>query len=191
MDGLRRLDAQLPRILKQPERGVPQGDTGSPLIWLAVYDIHLRALIILRQQLNYRLAHTINYAEVLKLVAGNLDRLQEQANLESAFALVFGLDQSKTKFCAFRFPFDKSIDQRDQLLPMEVEVHKKDWQTDTVSVQHLGTMKDLGYYLDMDMGGDQQFKVTLQRLTTALEAIKYQFPGTKGKRYAMQMVVMP
>jgi len=33
--------------------------------------------------------------------------------------------------------------------------------------------------------------VTLQRLTTALEAMKYKFPGTKGKEYAMRMVVMP
>ena len=47
------------------------------------------------------------------------------------------------------------------------------------------------FYLDTDLGGDQQFKVTLQRLTTALEAMKYKFPGTKGKEYAMRMVVMP
>ena len=62
----------------------------------------------------------------------------------SAVALVFGLDQSKTKFRAFRFPFDVPMDKRDQILPMEVEVHKKGLQTDTVSVQHLGTLKDLG-----------------------------------------------
>ena len=109
----------------------------------------------------------------------------------SAFALVFGLDQSKTKFRTFRFPFDVPPNQRDQIIPMEVEVHKKGWQTDTVSVQHLGTLKDLGYYLDTDLGGDQQFKVTLQRLTTALEAMKYKLPGTKVKEYAMRMVVMP
>ena len=106
-------------------------------------------------------------------MAGNLGSLQEQANLVSAFALVFGLDQSKTKFRAFRFPFDVPMDQ---IIRMEVEVHKKGWQTDTVSVQHLDTLKDLGYYLDMDLGGEQQFKVTLQRLTTALEAMKHKFP---------------
>ena len=83
------------------------------------------------------------------------------------------------------------MDQRDQIIPMEVGVHKKGWRTDMVSVQHLGTLKDLGYYLNTDLGGDQQFKVTLQRLTTALEAMKYKFPGTKGKEYAMRMVVMP
>jgi hypothetical protein len=51
----------------------------------------------------------------LKLVAGNLGSLQEQANLVSAFALVFGLDQSKPKFRAFRFPFDAPKDQPDLL----------------------------------------------------------------------------
>ena len=44
MDGLRCLDAQFPGILIQLERGVPQGETGSPLIWLAVYDILLRGI---------------------------------------------------------------------------------------------------------------------------------------------------
>ena len=44
---------------------------------------------------------------------------------------------------------------------------------------------------DKSLGGEQQFKVTLQRLTTALEAMKHKFPGTKGKEYAMRMVVMP
>ena len=99
MDGLRRLDAQFPKILIQPEIGEPQGNTGSLLIWLAVYDILLRALTIQRHQLNDRLAHTINYAGDLKSVAGNLGSLQEQANLVTAFALVFKLNQSKTKFC--------------------------------------------------------------------------------------------
>ena len=59
-----------------------------------------------------------------------------------------------------------------------------------MKVQPIGTLKDLGYYLDTDLGGEQQFKVTLQRLTTALEAMKHKFPGTKGKEYAMRMVVM-
>ena len=70
-------------------------------------------------------------------------------------------------------------------------MHKNGWQADTVKVQPIGTLKNLGYYLDTDLGGEQQFKVTLQRLTTALEAMKHKFPGTKGKEYAMRMVVMP
>jgi hypothetical protein len=65
-------------------------------------------------QLNDGLGHTINYADDLKSVAGNLASLQEQANFVSAFALVFKLDQSKTKFRAFSFPVDVPINQQRQ-----------------------------------------------------------------------------
>ena len=111
MEGLRKLDERFPGILYL-ERGVPQGDTGSPLIWLAVYDILFRALTIQRSRLTNRLAHTVNYADNLKSIAGNLPSLQEQANLVSAFALVFGLDQSKAKFRAFHFPFGTPDEHR-------------------------------------------------------------------------------
>jgi hypothetical protein len=120
-----------------------------------------------------------------------LGSLQEQANLVSAFALVFGLDQSKAKFRAFRFPFDTPDEHKANLPMIDILVHKKGWQVDTVHVQSIGTLKDLGYHLDTDLGGEQQFKVTLQRLTTALEAMKHKFSGTKAKEYAMRMVVMP
>jgi len=74
---------------------------------------------------------------------------------------------------------------------MDILVHKKGWQTDTVQVKPIGTPKNLGYHLDTDLDGEQQFKVTLQRLTTALYTINHKFPGTKGKEYALRMVVMP
>ena len=86
---------------------------------------------------------------------------------------MFGLDQSKTKFRAFRFPFDIPEEHRANLSSMDIMVHKTGWQADIVKVQPIGTLKDLGYYLDTDLGGEQQFKVTLQRLTTALEAMKH------------------
>ena len=74
---------------------------------------------------------------------------------------------------------------------MDIKVHKQGWQTDSVSIQSIGTLKDLGYHLDTDLGGEQQFKITLQRLTTALEGMKYKFQGSPGKEYTMRMVVMP
>jgi hypothetical protein len=83
MEGLRKLNERFPGIIIHPERGVPQGDTGSPLIWLAVYDIPLRALTIQRQRLHDRLAHKVNFADDLKSIAGCLHSLQEQANLVS------------------------------------------------------------------------------------------------------------
>jgi hypothetical protein len=74
---------------------------------------------------------------------------------------------------------------------MDILVHKKGWQADTVKVQPIGTLKSLEYHLKTDLGCEQQFQVTLQSLTTELEAMKHKFPGTKRKEYAMRMVVMP
>jgi hypothetical protein len=45
--------------------------------------------------------------------------------------------------------------------------------------------------LDTDHGGEQQFKTILQRLTTALEVMKYKFQDSPGKEHTMRMVVMP
>jgi hypothetical protein len=126
MEGLRKLEEQFPGILIHLERGVPQGDMGSPLIWLAVNDILLRALIIQRQQLQDRLAHAVSYADDLKSIAGNSGSLQEQANLVLAFALVFGLDQSKAKFQAFRFLFDTLMSTEQIYLRWTSQCTKRD-----------------------------------------------------------------
>ena len=64
---------------------------------------------------------------------------------------------------------------------MDILVHMKGWHADPLHVQPIGTLKDLGYYLDMDLGGEQYFKVTFQRLTTALEAMKHKYPETQWK----------
>jgi hypothetical protein len=59
-----------------------------------------------------------------------------------------------------------------------------------VAVPAIGTLKDLGYYIDTDLGGEAQFKMTLQHLTTALEAINHKFRGTKRREYAVNSVLM-
>jgi hypothetical protein len=108
----------------------------------------------------------------------------------SAFALIFGLDQSKTKFRAFQFPFGIPEEYGLDAPPLEIVVHSVGWTPTKVAVPALGTLKDLGYYIDTDLGGEAQFKVTLQRLTTALEAMKHKFRGTKGREYAVNSVLM-
>jgi hypothetical protein len=69
-------------------------------------------------------------------------------------------------------------------------VHTVGWTPTTVAVPAIGTFKDLGYYIDTDLGGEPQFKVSLQRLTTALEAVKHKLRGTKGREYAVNRVLM-
>jgi hypothetical protein len=74
--------------------------------------------------------------------------------------------------------------------PLEIVVHSVGWAPTPVAVHAIGTLKDLGYYIDTDLGGEAQFKVTLQRLTTALEAMKHKFRGTKEREYAVNSVLM-
>jgi hypothetical protein len=191
MEGLRKLDERVPGILIHPEHGVPQGDTGSPLIWLAVYDTLIRALTIQRSRLIDRLAHTVNYEDDLKSIAGNLlPSLQEHANLVSAFALVFELDQSKAKIWAFYFPFVTPKVHRNFLDQLSILTHTAGWAAAPVMMQNLGTLKNLGYYIDTDLGGDTQSMHTQQRLATALEAMKYKFQGFKAREYALTSVVI-
>ena len=108
----------------------------------------------------------------------------------SAFALIFGLDQSKTKFRAFQFPFGIPEDYRLDALPLEIVVHSVGWTPTTVAVHAIGTLKERAITLIRSWGGEAQFKVTLQRLTTALEAMKHKFRGTKGREYAVNSVLM-
>ena len=71
--------------------------------------------------------------------------LQEQANLVSGFAVVFELDQSKTKFRAFRTPFDTPEEHRAHLPTMGILVQKKGWQADAVRVQPIGSLTRMAY----------------------------------------------
>ena len=81
-----------------------QGDGGSPTNWNAVFDILLVGLANLPSQLNitgpYGSLHPVTgmgYADDLLTAAGSPEGLQEQADMVSIFAMIFGLDIAHTK----------------------------------------------------------------------------------------------
>ena len=115
-------------------------------------------LTLQRQQLQDRLAHKVNFADDLKSIAGCLHSLQEQANLVLAFGLIFGMDQSKSKFRAFQFLFVIPENYRQDAPPLEIVVHTVGWTPTTVAVPAIGALKYLGYYIDTDLGGEAQFR---------------------------------
>ena len=90
--GLHKLTQEAPNAIFTPERKVPQGDTGSPLIWLSEYDILLRAFTIQRNRLQDPWDDAINFADDLTSIGSSIHTIQEQLNLVSAFGLIFGLD---------------------------------------------------------------------------------------------------
>ena len=80
-------------------RGVGQGDVGSPTNWNAVCDILRVALGNLPNRLHIPcqngILHPVNaigYADDLLTASGSLGALQDQADLVSIFAMIFGLD---------------------------------------------------------------------------------------------------
>ena len=88
----------------KPARGVGHGDVGSPTNWNAVYDILLVAQANLPNQLNIlgpnSKLHPITtngYADDLLSAAGSIEALQDQANLVSIFAMIFGLEIAHSK----------------------------------------------------------------------------------------------
>ena len=113
--GIQQLTQEVPNAIFTPERGVPQGDTGSPLIWLSEYDILLRALTIQRNRLQDPWDDAINFADDLKSIGSSIHTIQEQLNLVSAFGLIFGLDQSRVKFKSILFPFGEHHTNSTQL----------------------------------------------------------------------------
>jgi hypothetical protein len=91
----------------QAEVGTGQGDVGSPLNWIAFFDILLCALSSLNGErpmirLSQQLLSTIETGYADDLVSGEatLQSLQRKADIVSAFAIVFGLDIAVTKLRA-------------------------------------------------------------------------------------------
>jgi len=114
----------------QGERGIGQGDVISPLIWTAVFDILLAALskvtggIITCSRNGYVAeASDVGYADDLVSVQGDLQSLQEKADLVSAFCVWTGLTLAVEKFRAFAINWgNEHID-----MGIDIVIHMKGW----------------------------------------------------------------
>jgi len=89
------------------EVGTGQGDVGSPLNWIAFFDILLCALDsdkrdrpLLRAKGKLHFSRDTGYADDLVSVMTTLAGLQRTADTVSAFAIMFGLDIAVTKLRA-------------------------------------------------------------------------------------------
>jgi len=89
------------------EVGTGQGDVGSPLNWIAFFDILLCALDrehsdcpLIRSKGRLTKARDTGYADDLVSIMTSLAGLQRKANIVSAFAIIFGLDIAVAKLRA-------------------------------------------------------------------------------------------
>jgi hypothetical protein len=124
--------------------GTGQGDVGSPLNWIAFFDILLRALAsdsadrpLVRAKGYVSPTRETGYADDLVSVMTTLSGLQRNADLVSAFAIIFGLDIAIAKLRACKVEWGQENPQpasNDSL-----QVHSFGWLEEDVQLVPLAT----------------------------------------------------
>jgi hypothetical protein len=126
------------------EVGTGQGDVGSPLNWIAFFDILLCALDqdptdrpLIRAKGKLIAARDTGYADDLVSVTTTLSGLQRKADTVSAFAIIFGLDIAIAKLRACKVEWG----QENPHHPTQdsLRVHTHGWLEEDVQLVHLST----------------------------------------------------
>ena len=137
------------------EVGTGQGDVGSPLNWIAFFDILLCALDeddtdrpLLRAKGSLHRSRDTGYADDLVSITTTLSGLQRKADIVSAFAIMFGLDIAVAKLRACKVEWGH---ENPGLRNDELHVHTHGW--------HLAPI--------------QTVSLTTHRTRTTAEALKY------------------
>ena len=160
-------------------RGVGQGDTPSPFIWNAFFDILLVALklgtqskfwVRGRNDKLHTLADTA-YADDMLSPGSDLVILQQKADIVSAFAIIFSFDIAIDKLRSLLMEWGHEMS--DALLP-RLRIYKRGWVLKEVGVgwkipvegadliaSKTHSIKYLGCQIDSDNQSERLFQETL------------------------------
>ena len=168
---------------------------GSPTNWNAVFDFLLVALANLPSQLNITGPHGnlhpvtgIGYADDLLTAAGSSEGLQDQADLVSIFAMIFGLDRAHPKLRTLTTHWSGTPWHQTKMSP--IKVHKSSWNSINVPIQFQGQLKLLGTIFDYDNSGKTQYEKTDQQLRQASSNILSKRASQEGKIHAFNTVAI-
>ena len=175
------------------ERGAGQGDVGSPLNWVAAYDILLCALstvttdnfYVKRSNNTLVPAIDIAYADDLISAMSTAAGLQLKADIVSAFSIIFGLDIATVKLRTFcHFPTGHIPTNFKQ---QHIHIHTSGWKQHTINIATKGTLKVLGKTYDISSKkiDTTQYKITLQRTTYGANMVR----RARGSRHQRKMVL--
>jgi hypothetical protein len=114
--------------------------------------------------------------------------LQQQADLVSAFALIFGLDLATHKFRAYVFAFGSPTNL---MKHRTIRIHGPNWTPEDVTLRTEGLVKVLGVHLDLDLSGKSQLEITRKRLKKEIAALQRCAAKSEGKMYAITSVLIP
>ena len=136
-------------------KGTPQGDVSSPMNWVAIFDILLRALekasdgkyTIQGEQEGEYDAPDQAYMDDLITPAATHAAIQERANIISAFCIIFGISLSRQKFRKLAINGD---------LEAPVVVYGPGWVEVALPEQDGASMVNLGLTADTKYTGKLQ-----------------------------------
>jgi hypothetical protein len=113
--------------------------------------------------------------------------LQQQADLVSAFSLIFGLDLATYKFRAYVFAFGSPTNL---MKHRTIRIHKPNWTPEDITLRTEGPVKVLGVHLDLDLSGKSQLEITRKRLKKRNAALQSCAAEAEGKMYAITSVLI-
>ena len=114
--------------------------------------------------------------------------LQQQADLVSAFSLIFGLDLATHKFRAYVFAFGSPANL---MKHRTIRIHGPNWTPEDITLRTEGPVKVLGVHLDLDLSGKSQLEITRKRLKKGIAALQSCAAEAEGKMYAITSVLIP
>jgi len=183
------------------QRGVAQGDVRSPPNWNAFYDILLCALDRL-QDADWchfigptgaiHKSPPLGFVDDLVSSSCSVAGLQQQADLISVFALVFGLQISATKLRTFKFSPAPSPPGA-QLHPNHITIYGEHWEAAQVVLKEQGTFKFLGLWFDCDLEAKNQYHLQLlhDRQRTSCQTLKNSRGSAFAKLEALRTTLSP
>ena len=173
------------------KRGAGQGDVGSPLNWVAAFDILLCALSSVEDGRFYILRHNdllwssdeIAYADDLVSATSTISGLQLKADIVSAYAIIFGLDIATSKLRTFlHHPSGKKPNSS----PQRITIHTSGWIPTHIRIATSGKLKALGKIYDISSIDlhKTQYEETLLRAQKSCNILQ----RTRGSHKNLTMV---
>ena len=129
--------------------------------------------------------NAIGYADDLLTASGSLGALQDQADLVSIFAMIFGLDIAHSKLRTLDTHWAGSHERQTKMEP--ITVHKSSWASVEVPIQHNGHLKLLGTMFDWDNSGKTQLAKCEQQLKHSASILLSKKDSAEGKIHAFNM----
>jgi len=184
--GLRKEDLSF-----QQERGIPQGDVASPMIWVAVFDIVLDALALAEEGTFYtkdrsgtpRKVGDIAYADDLVSVQGTATGLQNKADMMSAICRILGFELAIKKFRAFVFQWGNAHCNA----AATIDVYEGKWERTSITLQRGGTFKHLGVVWSPDLGNDEHFSAIIKDVEETCAYVMARQATIESKWLAIRM----